>query len=137
MDRTGSSKLATARRFRPNTLKKASQNDFASAVSRVSSAHSREKATARALISFQLSGMGKKYQVIGGLHRLCRKSYQMGIAQAEGSPFSAIFFRVDFLSSEDFFMLSPISIFPKAQYICPIFQSGSDLIGARREACCR
>ena len=57
MERTGSSKLATARRLRPKTLKKASQKDLASAVSRVSWAQSREKAMARDLISFQLSGM--------------------------------------------------------------------------------
>ena len=37
-----------------------SQKDMASAVSRVSAAHSREKAMARALISVQLNGMAKR-----------------------------------------------------------------------------
>ncbi len=39
-------------------MKKPSQNDFVSASSEVSSARSFEKASARSLISFQLSGMG-------------------------------------------------------------------------------
>ena len=54
---TGSSKLATRRRVIPNTLKKASQKDLASASSRDSCSHSLEKALARVLISFHESGI--------------------------------------------------------------------------------
>ena len=54
---TGTSKLAIFRRFTPKTAKNASQNDLASASSEYSPSHSFEKAMARALISFQLSGI--------------------------------------------------------------------------------
>jgi hypothetical protein len=47
---TGSSELAMRRRVIPNILKKASQNDLASASSRDSVSHSFEKALARILI---------------------------------------------------------------------------------------
>ena len=52
-------KFSTWRRCWPKTWKKASQKDFASASSRVSSRHSLEKAMARCLISFQESGISK------------------------------------------------------------------------------
>jgi len=55
---TGSSKLATVRRWTPKTWQKATQNDLASASSRVSSFHSFAKAMARCLISFHERGIG-------------------------------------------------------------------------------
>ncbi len=54
---TGCSKVATRRRGTPNTVKKASQNDFASASSDDSFAHSWENFRARSLISFHDKGM--------------------------------------------------------------------------------
>lgn len=55
---TGSSKLATVRRLIPKTVKNASQNDFASASSRESLAHSLLNAMALWRISFHEMGIG-------------------------------------------------------------------------------